>query len=357
MGAFWLARKIGVPLWAAGMVGGLIGDVAVYADSGFILANALINAPTPQYSFSGYLTVIYGAYLPTQLSIAIAEMVITGLALHYIYRQRPEVLVDLGLAENISARPGKPIEITLKSLFLAIMLLIMSTDHAVAANGAEEMKRPNNSIQMQDSTAPDSFTGMDEAVNEKLAENAGLKPKDPLINTESMGDLWNFLLLITGGVCGFILGPFTFYQEGLNLGLAAAARVACDMSWMACVFLTTPFGNLLKALKWFRVPAILLEAIAMGYRYMSLIMQDVTIKLEKEAMFVHQFMHAFAMVLCVWCKECAHPEPCRFPLMARPSMDAYGIDIGKTVEKLGLKVEFDNKGELLPCWYSMVLLD
>lgn len=85
--------------------------------------------------------------------------------------------------------------------------------------------------------------------------------------------------------------------------------------------------------------------------------QDVAIKIEKEAMFSHQFMHAFAMILCVWCKECSHPEPCRFPLMARPSMDAYGIDIGKTVEPLGLKVEFDKKGELLPCWYSMVLLD
>lgn len=85
--------------------------------------------------------------------------------------------------------------------------------------------------------------------------------------------------------------------------------------------------------------------------------QDVTVKIEKEAMLSHQFMHAFAMVLCVWCEECAHPEPCRFPHMARPSMDAYGIDIGKTVEPLGLKVEFDKKGELLPCWYSMVLLD
>lgn len=85
--------------------------------------------------------------------------------------------------------------------------------------------------------------------------------------------------------------------------------------------------------------------------------QDVTVKIEKEAMLSHQYMHAFAMVLCVWCEECAHPEPCRFPHMARPSMDAYGIDIGKTVEPLGLKVEFDKNGELLPCWYSMVLLD
>ena len=84
--------------------------------------------------------------------------------------------------------------------------------------------------------------------------------------------------------------------------------------------------------------------------------QDIAIKVEKEAMFAYQCMYAFAMVLCVWCEECAHPEPCLFPHMARPSMDAYGIDIAKTVEPLGMKVEFDEKGELLPCWYSMVLL-
>jgi cobalt/nickel transport system permease protein len=205
--SFHLARKIGLPLWAAGFAGGLIGDVAVYMGSGFILANALINAPTPQYSFGGYLTVIYGAYLPTQLPIAVAEMVITGLALYYIYKQRPEVLVDLGLAESISARPKKSVEITTKSLFLTTVLLVMSADHAVAANDAgEHGKLKYSTIQMRDSSTLNSFTGMDEAVNEKLAGNAGLEPKDPLINTESMGDLWNALLLMAGGVCGFILG-------------------------------------------------------------------------------------------------------------------------------------------------------
>ena len=84
--------------------------------------------------------------------------------------------------------------------------------------------------------------------------------------------------------------------------------------------------------------------------------QEISVKVEKEAMVSCDFMYAFAMVLCVWCEECAYPEPCRYPQMARPSMDAYGIDIGKTVELLGLKVEFDEKGKLLPNWYSMVLL-
>ncbi len=85
--------------------------------------------------------------------------------------------------------------------------------------------------------------------------------------------------------------------------------------------------------------------------------QEVTLAVEKEAMLNYSCMHALALVLCVWCEECSHPEPCRFPHMARPSMDAYGIDIGKTVEPLGLKVAFDKKGEMLPCWYSAVLLD
>jgi len=47
---------------------------------------------------------------------------------------------------------------------------------------------------------------MDEAVNERMAVEAGLEPKDPFINIEAMGDLWNALLMCAGGVCGFIVG-------------------------------------------------------------------------------------------------------------------------------------------------------
>jgi predicted metal-binding protein len=85
--------------------------------------------------------------------------------------------------------------------------------------------------------------------------------------------------------------------------------------------------------------------------------QKVTIGMEKEAMMVYGCTYAFAMVLCVACDDCAYPEPCRYPHLARPSMDAYGIDIGRTVESMGFKVEFDPSGKLLPAWYSMVLLD
>ncbi len=53
---------------------------------------------------------------------------------------------------------------------------------------------------------PGKFAGMDEAVNEKLAEAAGRPARDPYIDTESMGDLWNLLLLSAGGLCGFVVG-------------------------------------------------------------------------------------------------------------------------------------------------------
>lgn len=85
--------------------------------------------------------------------------------------------------------------------------------------------------------------------------------------------------------------------------------------------------------------------------------QDIAVAIEKEAMLSHDCSFAFAMAMCVQCEECAFPEPCRFPHLARPSMDAYGIDIGKTLEPLGFKVEFDKKGEFIPNWYVMALLD
>jgi cobalt/nickel transport system permease protein len=203
--AFSFSKKIGLPLWAAGFAGGLIGEVAVYLSSGLILARELANAPTPQYPFGGYLTVIYAAYLPTQLPIAIGEMVITGLALQYIYKQRPEVLVDLGLVKSVSTRSEKSGNIALSALFLAATLFIMPGDHAFAANEKAVPRRVEKS-QIQEPSTTNSFSGMDEAVNEKLAEDAGLEPKDPLINTESWGDLWNAILLLAGGVCGFVIG-------------------------------------------------------------------------------------------------------------------------------------------------------
>ena len=85
--------------------------------------------------------------------------------------------------------------------------------------------------------------------------------------------------------------------------------------------------------------------------------QDVSLAIEKEALLYHDAVFAFALALCVKCDECAYPDPCLHPDLARPSMDAYGVDIGKTVELLDFNVNFSEDGKLLPAWYSMVLLD
>ena len=69
-------------------------------------------------------------------------------------------------------------------------------------------------------------------------------------------------------------GPFTVYREGMLQGASAAARVACDMSWMALVFLTTPFPRVLAALRWYRVPGILLDTLALAYRYIFLVAEE-----------------------------------------------------------------------------------
>ena len=85
--------------------------------------------------------------------------------------------------------------------------------------------------------------------------------------------------------------------------------------------------------------------------------QEISVAIEKEAMLAHNCPFSFALAMCVQCEACAFPEPCRHPHLARPSMDGYGVDIGRTVESIGFKVEFDKEGKMLPVWYVMVLLD
>ncbi|WP_022668120.1 energy-coupling factor ABC transporter permease [Desulfospira joergensenii] len=205
-GSFRIIRKMGLPLWFAGFAGGLIGDVMVYAVSGLILSGELTAAPAPQYSLSGYLMAIYAAYLPTQLPIAFGEMIITGLALRYIYKQRSEVLIDLGVVNPLPERSGQIKKRMLLSIFLALSLWIQPADNAVATHDQKKtmpLQNPSVNVNQQ---PQNPFSGIDESVNETLAEKAGIIPKDPYIDIEAMGDLWNALLLTAGGICGFILG-------------------------------------------------------------------------------------------------------------------------------------------------------
>lgn len=195
-GTYRLARKAGLSIRTAGFLGGLLGDVMVYVSVGSILGITLSNAPSPQFSLSGYLSAIYLAYLPTQGPIAFTEMLLTGFFLHYVYSQRPEVLQELSV---ISYRTIKKAGVVLMAI--AVFSITFLWGNPVRS---EEISQPPKQMEQVEEEA--GFTGMDEAVNERLAEEAGRPPRDPYLNTESMGDIWNALLLTAGGVCGFIIG-------------------------------------------------------------------------------------------------------------------------------------------------------
>lgn len=53
--------------------------------------------------------------------------------------------------------------------------------------------------------APRPWSGVDEAVVEKVAKEHGREARAPLINTDQ-GDLLLFVFLVGGGVAGFVAG-------------------------------------------------------------------------------------------------------------------------------------------------------
>lgn len=169
-------RGRGLSLFASAAAAGFVGDLMVYVGAGGMLALHLAHfAQQPQYGVGGYLAYFYGLYAPIQVPLAVGEALLTGFAVRSIGRQRPEVLEDLGVERRGFGRVAG-------ALGLALWLL------AAPAQAA--------------------FAGMDEKINEAAAAAAGAPPRDPFINTEAFGDLWNMLLLLGGGACGFVLGRY-----------------------------------------------------------------------------------------------------------------------------------------------------
>ena len=196
-----------------------MGDVLTYAASGLILSVALVHAPTPQYTLKGYLAAVYAAYLPTQLPIALGEMVLTGLALQYAFRQRPEVLEDLGVVDRRVPRPN----LGLTAAFSGLLhrgppRRERPRPGRPEESGGRQAPRDAASTAAAEAETKSGFTGMDEAVNEKMSEDAGLKVHEPYINLEGQGDVWNLTLLAAAAIAGFILGRWWHLLFGGRIG-------------------------------------------------------------------------------------------------------------------------------------------
>jgi cobalt/nickel transport system permease protein len=186
--AFKAARQAGLSLVVSAALGGLIGDLMTYATAGLSLSLVMAFGPNPQLSFSQYLVAIYAAYLPTQGPIAIGEMFLTGLLVGYVFKQRPEILQELKVVLSKAA--------IILAVFITLAIPFAEQSYAeepVVATVTEE---------------EGGMAGMDEAVNEAMAEAAGLPARDPYINLEAMGDFWNAIMLLAGAICGFIFGRY-----------------------------------------------------------------------------------------------------------------------------------------------------
>ena len=77
-----------------------------------------------------------------------------------------------------------------------------------------------------------------------------------------------------GETAVYSFGKLNIYKEGLILGLGVVLRVYCDIAWLALTFITTPFPDVLKALRWYKIPSILVDTLAMMYRYSFLLYEE-----------------------------------------------------------------------------------
>lgn len=91
---------------------------------------------------------------------------------------------------------------------VTVLLLGLATAGSLSCLITHEAWAQTDEPQQPSDPQPAAFPGLDSSVNEALAEEAGLPARDPLINTEAMGELWNLLLLAAGAVCGFIVGRY-----------------------------------------------------------------------------------------------------------------------------------------------------
>lgn len=82
------------------------------------------------------------------------------------------------------------------------------------------------------------------------------------------------------------------------------------------------------------------------------------VNLERE-IFLDGYYKTFGMTAgpCSFCRSCDLTKPCKHPRLARPSMEACGIDVYQTARNCGFSLEVV-KSRDLPCSYiSLILIE
>ena len=96
------------------------------------------------------------------------------------------------------------------------------------------------------------------------------------------------------------------------------------------------------------------EAVNMDDAFMKA--HEFVVKLEREA-FLGGYYKAFGLAsgCCSYCKDCSL-EACAHPDLARPSMEAVGIDVFATVKNAGIDLQVVKDLNGKPMYFSLLLL-
>jgi len=180
---FRLLRAVKIGMVVAAFLAGVLADWATY----FMTSVELAAGIRGEAAFAPLLGKIIIAFVPTQLPLGILEGAITAGMVAFLFRKRPDLLVKTGVigADEV---PGKPGEGKIKAVAAS---LLVGAALMAAAPPAQAAK----------------WTGVDEAVIEKVARDHGREAKEPFIDVEQ-GDLLLFLFLVAGAVGGFAAGYY-----------------------------------------------------------------------------------------------------------------------------------------------------
>jgi cobalt/nickel transport system permease protein len=171
---FRALRSLRVNMAVAAFMAGLFADWATY----FMTSVELAAGIRGEAAFLPLFWKVLIAFIPTQLPIGILEGAMTAGMVVLLYNKRPDLLIKM--------RVIKAKEVAVIGAVLITVTILFS-----GAAPAEASK----------------WTGVDEAVIEKIAKEQGREPKEPLINMEQ-GDLPLFIFLIAGAVGGFAAGYY-----------------------------------------------------------------------------------------------------------------------------------------------------
>lgn len=67
---------------------------------------------------------------------------------------------------------------------------------------------------------------------------------------------------------------FPIFQEGISFGILVFVRCLTAVAILNLLILVTPMETILDSLKWFRIPSVIIDTMALMFRYISIISEE-----------------------------------------------------------------------------------